>query len=152
MSHKPRHLLILVLRRTTCRRTKRGERFRFSVYCHRTLDKFQKVTFERLCDVFCKISATGLMSLVGVLITWTFHKSCRWMSFTGKEFARVVFKYNCSTIALKSYLSVFDLKMCGCFASVIFGVSVLRSIFGSVVTDHPSGSITLIIMRKEATS
>lgn len=65
------------------------------------------------------------MSLVGVLITWTFHKSCVWMPFTGKEFTREVFRNNGFTVALKNYLSIFDLKKHGYFASVIFGVSVL---------------------------
>lgn len=74
------------------------------------------------------------------------------MSVTGKEFARVVFKNNCSAVALKNCLSIFDLKMHGYLASVIFGVSVLQSIFGAVLTKHPGGSVTLIIMRKEATS
>lgn len=37
--------------------------FRFSVYCHRIFEKFQKGTFECTCDVFCRISARGLMSL-----------------------------------------------------------------------------------------
>lgn len=91
------------------------------------------------------------MSLVRVLITWTFYESRRWMSFTGKEFARVVFKNNGSTSAPKNYLSIFDLKMHGYFASVIFGVSALWSLFGAMLTEHPSGSITLIIVRKEAT-
>lgn len=64
----------------------------------------------------------------------------------------MVFKNSCSTVALKTDLSVFDLKMRGYFASVIFGVSVLQSLFGAVMTEYPSGSITLIIVRKEATS
>lgn len=91
------------------------------------------------------------MSLVRVLITWTFNESCRWMSFTGKEFARVVFKNKCSANAPKNDLSIFDLKMHGYFASVIFGVSALWSLIGAILTEHPSGSITLIIVRKEAT-
>lgn len=66
------------------------------------------------------------MSLVGVFLTWTFHESCRWMPFIGKEFARVVFRSNSSAVALKNYLSMFDLKTHGYLASGIFGVSVLQ--------------------------
>lgn len=80
--------------------------------------------------MFSKISARGLMSLVRVLIRQTFHESCRWMSFSGKTFTRVVvFKNNCSAVALKNYLSIFDLKMHGYSASVIFGIPVLQSLF-----------------------
>lgn len=62
----------------------------------------------------------------------------------------MVFKNSSSAVALKYYLNVFDLKMHGYLASEIFGVSVLAT-FGAILTEHPSGSIILIIMRKEAT-
>lgn len=84
--------------------------------------------FECSYDVFCKIPARKLMSLVWVLITWAFHKSfhkSRWLSFTGREFSRMAFKNNRSAIALKNFLSIFDLKMHCYFASVIFDISFI---------------------------
>lgn len=117
----------VLLDHTAYRNTKRGEHVQVLRWLPQNCREVsQSHVWVYVCNAFCKIPARGLMSLVGVLVTWSFHKSCRW-----KSTRRLQGWCLKPALVLKNCLSISDLKKHCCFASVIFGVSVLWSLFWS---------------------